>query len=141
MASEPSDAAWREFGDLAAAALVRLAERDAAQSGTDMTRSERITAAAIIMRDAVEEMGAAEPASHPPIHSGERRAPILTTRDAAKYSGLAYQTFRNLLAAGNGPRRFKQGRLNVFYAVDVDGWLAGRVTDPDAATIGKPARF
>lgn len=26
---EPSDAAWRRFGDLAAAALVRLAMRDA----------------------------------------------------------------------------------------------------------------
>lgn len=26
---EPSDAAWRRFGDLAAAALARLAERDA----------------------------------------------------------------------------------------------------------------
>lgn len=29
---EPSDAAWRRFGDLAAAALARLAERDALEA-------------------------------------------------------------------------------------------------------------
>lgn len=67
-----------------------------------------------------------------PVHTGERRGPVLTTRDAAKYSGLAYQTFRNLLAAGDGPKRFKQGSLNVFYSVDLDAWLATRVTDPEA---------
>lgn len=66
------------------------------------------------------------------VHAGERRGPVLTTRDAAKYSGLAYQTFRNLLAAGDGPKRFKQGALNVFYPVDLDAWLAGRITDPEA---------
>lgn len=69
----------------------------------------------------------------PPVHSGSRRGPVLTTRDAAKYSGLAYQTFRNLLAAGEGPKRFKQGALNVFYPIDLDDWLATRVTDPEAA--------
>lgn len=68
-----------------------------------------------------------------PVHSGARRGPVLTTRDAARYSGLAYQTFRNLLAAGEGPKRFKQGALNVFYPVDLDAWLATRVTDPEAA--------
>lgn len=70
--------------------------------------------------------------SAPVVHTGERRGPVLTTRDAAKYSGLAYQTFRNLLAAGDGPKRFKQGALNVFYPVDLDAWLATRVTDPEA---------
>lgn len=67
-----------------------------------------------------------------PVHTGERCGPVLTTRDAAKYSGLAYQTFRNLLAAGEGPKRFKQGSLNVFYPVDLDAWLATRITDPEA---------
>lgn len=67
-----------------------------------------------------------------PIHSGERRGPVLTTRDAARYCGLAYQTFRNLLAAKAGPKKFKQGALNVFYPVDLDAWLAKRVTDPEA---------
>jgi predicted DNA-binding transcriptional regulator AlpA len=57
---------------------------------------------------------------------------VHTTRSAASYSGLAYQTFRNLLAAGEGPKRFKQGALNVFYSVDLDAWLATRVTDPEA---------
>lgn len=66
------------------------------------------------------------------VHMGVRRGPVLTTRDAAKYSGLAYQTFRNLLAAGEGPKKFKQGALNVFYPVDLDAWLATRVTDPEA---------
>ncbi|WP_336642087.1 helix-turn-helix domain-containing protein [Microbacterium sp. USHLN272] len=67
------------------------------------------------------------------VHTGDRRGPVLTTRDAAKYSGLAYQTFRNLLAANEGPKRFKQGALNVFYPVDLDAWLATRITDPEAA--------
>lgn len=70
-----------------------------------------------------------------PIHGGARRGPVLTTRDAAKYCGLAYQTFRNKLAAKDGepkPKKFKQGSLNVFYPVDLDAWLATRVTDPEA---------
>ncbi|MHC9046742.1 helix-turn-helix domain-containing protein [Microbacterium saperdae] len=66
------------------------------------------------------------------VHSGERRGPVLTTRDAAKYCGVAYQTLRNHLAAKTGPKRFKQGALNVFYPVDLDAWLATRVTDPEA---------
>lgn len=62
----------------------------------------------------------------------ERRGPVLTTRRAAEYCGVAHQTLRNLLAAGAGPRVFKQGRLNVFYPVDLDAWLADRITDPTA---------
>lgn len=100
-----------------------------------MSRGERLTAAALIMRDAVEEMETAKRVDLAPVHVGERRAAILTTRDAAKYSGLAYRTFRNLLAAGEGPKRFKQDRLNAFYAVDLDEWLAGRVTDPDGTHV------
>lgn len=67
------------------------------------------------------------------VHTGERRGPVLTTRDAAKYCGLAYQTLRNLLATNEGPKKFKQGALNVFYPVDLDAWLATRVSDPEVA--------
>ncbi|WP_025104320.1 helix-turn-helix domain-containing protein [Microbacterium paraoxydans] len=67
------------------------------------------------------------------VHTGARRGPVLTTREAARYCGLAYQTLRNLLAAGDGPKKFKQGALNVFYSVDLDAWLATRITDPDEA--------
>ena len=66
------------------------------------------------------------------VHEGERTGPVLNTRRAAEYCGVAHQTLRNLLAAGHGPRVFKHGRLNVFYPVDLDTWLAGRITDPAA---------
>lgn len=67
------------------------------------------------------------------VESIERKGPVLTTRRAAEYSGLAYQTFRNLLAEKRGPKVFKQGRLNVFYPVDLDAWLKTRITDPAEA--------
>lgn len=62
---------------------------------------------------------------------GDRRGPVLTTKGAAEYCGLKPQTMRDLLHKGAGPKRFKQGRLNVFYPEDLDQWLASRVTDPD----------
>lgn len=65
--------------------------------------------------------------------SGQRRGPVHNTRAAATYCGLAYQTFRNLLAQGAGPKAFKQGRLNAFYPSDLDDWLASRIVDPAAA--------
>lgn len=63
----------------------------------------------------------------------ERKGPVLTTRRAAEYCGLAHQTLRNLLAAGEGPKAFKQGRLNAFYPVDLDAWLKTRLVDPAEA--------
>lgn len=66
-----------------------------------------------------------------PLANVERRGPVLTSRRAAEYCGLAYKTFRNLLSLGVGPKGFKQGRLNAFYPVDLDAWLATRLTDPD----------
>ncbi|MGZ0069357.1 helix-turn-helix domain-containing protein [Microbacterium arborescens] len=63
----------------------------------------------------------------------ERKGPVLNTRAAATYCGLAHQTFRNKLAAGEGPKVFKQGRLNVFYPADLDAWMRSRVTDPALA--------
>lgn len=68
----------------------------------------------------------------------ERSGPVLTTRAAALYAGLKYQTLRNLLAAGEGPRKFKQGRLNAFYPVDLDAWLKDRLTDPTQAAASQP---
>ena len=65
--------------------------------------------------------------------ASDRRGPVLTTRRAAEYCGLAHQTLRNLLAAGQGPKVFKQGRLNVFYPVDLDAWMKTRVIDPAEA--------
>lgn len=45
---------------------------------------------------------------------------------------MSEKSLRNLLSLGRGPKKFKQGRLNAFYAADLDAWLAGRITDPDA---------
>ncbi len=64
------------------------------------------------------------------LRSVERSGPVLTTRRAAEYCGLAHQTFRNLLASKQGPKAFKQGRLNAFYPVDLDAWLQTRLVDP-----------
>ncbi|WHE35182.1 helix-turn-helix domain-containing protein [Microbacterium sp. BDGP8] len=69
----------------------------------------------------------------------ERSGRVLNTRSAAEFCGMAYQTFRNLLAAGEGPKVFKQGRLNAFYEVDLDAWLRSRVVDPAAETTAAAA--
>jgi predicted DNA-binding transcriptional regulator AlpA len=58
----------------------------------------------------------------------ERRGPVLNTRRAAEYCGIAVQTLYNELSNGNGPELHKQGRLNAFYPADLDAWLATRVT-------------
>ncbi|WP_223626678.1 helix-turn-helix domain-containing protein [Microbacterium sp. EST19A] len=62
-----------------------------------------------------------------------RTGPVLTTDRAAEYCGIAKQTLRNLLAAGDGPRCFKHGRLNAFFTEDLDEWLAGRLTEQNPA--------
>jgi len=54
--------------------------------------------------------------------------PVLTTEGAAAYCGLAEQTLRNLIHEGRGPKRYKQGRKNAFYAADLDEWLNSRLT-------------
>lgn len=53
--------------------------------------------------------------------------PVLRAQDAAKYVGLSYSRFRQLLCFGEGPNGFKQGRLNVFYPADLDAWLTSRL--------------
>lgn len=73
--------------------------------------------------------------------SDERRGPVLTTARAAEYCGIAVQTLYNLLSEDlhrapgeprKAPKSFKQGRLNVFFTVDLDEWILEHVTDPDA---------
>lgn len=63
----------------------------------------------------------------------ERRGPVLTTKRAAEYCGIAVQTLYNLISLGEGPKACKQGRLNAFYPVDLDAWLATRITDPEVS--------
>lgn len=71
----------------------------------------------------------------------ERTGPVLTTKRAAEYCGIATQTLYNLMTAGVGPKSFKQGRLNVFYPSDLDSWLQTRIIDPsEGRTIGHVAR-
>lgn len=65
--------------------------------------------------------------------AAERSGPVLTTKGAAAYCGIAVQTLYNELSSGTGPKAFKQGRLNAFYAADLDEWLRSRVTDPALA--------
>lgn len=52
---------------------------------------------------------------------------VLGTREAAAYCGIAPQTLRNLLAAGCGPRRFKQGGRNAFRRPDLEIWVDSRL--------------
>lgn len=57
----------------------------------------------------------------------QRTGPVLTTRQAATYCGIAVQTLRNRLAAGEGPNCFKHGRLNAFFTEDLDAWIIPRL--------------
>lgn len=55
--------------------------------------------------------------------------PILTTKDAAHYCGLASaQSLYNLISQGEGPKYFKQGRKNAFFQSDLDEWNKSRLT-------------
>jgi predicted DNA-binding transcriptional regulator AlpA len=57
--------------------------------------------------------------------------PVLTTRSAAEYCGIAEQTLYNLVSQGAGPKRYKRGRLNAFYAGDLDNWNRARLRPAD----------
>lgn len=61
--------------------------------------------------------------------------PVLRTEQAAAYCGIAAQTLYNLVSAGEGPRKYKQGRLNVFYAEDLDEWLTTRICEPQPKVV------
>lgn len=56
-------------------------------------------------------------------------APILTSRQAATYCGMEVQTLYNLISRGEGPKHFKQGRLNAFYESDLDDWNKARLVE------------
>lgn len=52
----------------------------------------------------------------------------MTTKDAARYLGLAAKTLAMWRTAGKGPRFVKRGRV-FYYRADCDDWLqGGRVT-------------
>lgn len=53
--------------------------------------------------------------------------PVLTVKAAAEYCGIKPQTLYNLKSAGDGPKAYKQGRLTVYYVVDLDAWLSTRL--------------
>lgn len=56
--------------------------------------------------------------------------PILTTKQAATYCGLSSaQTLYNLISLGEGPKRYKRGRLNAFYESDLDEWNRARLVE------------
>lgn len=59
----------------------------------------------------------------------ERRVgPVLDTPHAAAYCGLAAGTMYNLAYLGEGPVAHKHGRRTVYYPVDLDVFLAAKVS-------------
>ena len=57
----------------------------------------------------------------------EVTGPVLTSKAAAEYCGLAVQTLYNLISQGQGPRHYRQGRRNAFYTADLDEWNRARL--------------
>lgn len=53
--------------------------------------------------------------------------PVLTSKAAAEYCGMALQTLYNLISQGAGPKYYKQGKRNAFYATDLDAWNQARL--------------
>jgi predicted DNA-binding transcriptional regulator AlpA len=53
--------------------------------------------------------------------------PVLTSKAAADYCGMAVQTLYNLISQGNGPKHYKQGKRNAFYTADLDAWNQARL--------------
>jgi predicted DNA-binding transcriptional regulator AlpA len=53
--------------------------------------------------------------------------PVLTSKAAADYCGMAVQTLYNLISQGKGPKHYKQGKRNAFYTADLDAWNKARL--------------
>jgi predicted DNA-binding transcriptional regulator AlpA len=53
--------------------------------------------------------------------------PVLTSKAAADYCGMAVQTLYNLISQGKGPKHYKQGKRNAFYTADLDAWNHARL--------------
>lgn len=65
--------------------------------------------------------------------------PVLTSRAAAEYCGMAVQTLYNLISQGQGPKHYKQGKRNAFYAADLDEWNRQRLVPADAPALTEGA--
>lgn len=61
--------------------------------------------------------------------------PVLTSKAAAEYCGLAVQTLYNLISQGQGPKHYKQGKRNAFYATDLDDWNKARLVPAEDRTL------
>lgn len=57
----------------------------------------------------------------------DRHGPVLNTKQAAEYLATTPGMMRKLKCLGEGPRVYKQGRLNVYYPADLDAWLQSRL--------------
>ena len=55
--------------------------------------------------------------------------PLLTSKPAAAYCGMAVQTLYNHISAGTGPKHHKDGRRLKFYESDLDDWNHARLTE------------
>jgi excisionase family DNA binding protein len=53
--------------------------------------------------------------------------PVLTSKAAAEYCGMAVQTLYNLISQGAGPKHYKHGTLSAFYPADLDEWNRARL--------------
>ncbi|WP_165906048.1 helix-turn-helix domain-containing protein [Agromyces badenianii] len=59
------------------------------------------------------------------------RGSVMDTGTAAIYVGLAKQTMYNHRSQGTGPTAHKHGRKTVYYAADLDSWLAKRIASAE----------
>lgn len=59
------------------------------------------------------------------IHS--KSGPVMTSKAASAYCAMAVQTLYNLISQGEGPKHYKQGNRNAFYASDLDEWNRSRL--------------
>lgn len=68
-------------------------------------------------------MAAVEPLTSKEAHHMNRMTgPVFTSKQAAHYCGIATQTLYNLISQGQGPKHYKYGKRNAFYAADLDEW-------------------
>lgn len=59
------------------------------------------------------------------------RGRVFDTKAAASYTGIAVQTLRNKLAAGEFPEPHKRGRLNGWFQDELDAHIASEMKDYD----------
>lgn len=104
-----------------------------------MTPEQRLTAAAIIMRDALDQVDiearrlAIERRRREARPRGQRTPPpvkaiLLTTAAAAAALGLSEQTLRNWRSAGEGPPAVTRGKLVRYRQDDLEAWADAEFT-------------